>query len=103
MGPRFDFNTTYTTVAASQTDQNIATAVSSTGQILERLVVTVTTAATSQVQIKDGNGSAITIVPNNTAVGVYSIDIGAVSRVATTPGWKVTTGAGVSVVAIGRF
>jgi hypothetical protein len=103
MDDRTSFNTTYTTVAASQTDQAINVSVGNVGQILERLVVNVTTSATSQVQIKDGNGSAITVVPSNTPVGCYSIEIGAVCRNTTTPGWKVTTAAGVSVIAVGRF
>lgn len=102
MGPRFDFNTTYTAVAASQTDAAVSSA-PAVGQILERLVVNVTTSATSQVQIKDGNGTAITIVPNNTPIGTYSVIIGAVCRNAISPGWKITTAAGVSVLAIGRF
>lgn len=96
---RLGFNTDYETVAASQTDQAIG-ASGAKGDLLERLVVSVATAATSAVSIKDGGGSAISIVPANTPVGVYSVNIGAKSFVGA---WSVTTGAGVSVVAVGRF
>lgn len=88
----------YETVAASQTDQVLG----GTGAIedrLERLVITVNTAATSTVSIKDGT-TAIPIMPANTAIGVYSVDIGAMSQHGA---WSVTTGAGVTVIAIGDF
>jgi hypothetical protein len=95
------FEHAYVAVAAGQTDAALGSGAK--GNILSRLVVTVNTAATSAVSIKDGNGSAIPILPANTPIGVYSVDIGAIAVAATTPGWKVTTGAGVSVLAIGKF
>ena len=98
MVPRTD----YEAVAAGQTAQVLGP-VGAKGDVLERLIVTVETAATSTVAIKDGNGSDIPIVAANTAIGVYSVEVGARAVNATTPGWKVTTGAGVSVLAIGRF
>jgi hypothetical protein len=100
---RFDFNTDYEVVAAGQTDQILGN-VGAKGDILERLVVNVTTSgATGTVAIKDGDGSAVTIVPANTPVGVYSVVIGARSKATVTPGWKVTTGAAASAVAVGKF
>lgn len=99
---RFDFNTDYETVAASQTDQ-ILGAVGAVRDILERLIISVNTALTSTVSIKDGDGAAIVISAANTPIGVYSIEIGARCINATTPGWKVTTGAGVTVMAVGKF
>ena len=93
--------TDYEEVAASQTAQQLGP-VGALGDVLQRLVVAVTAAATSTVSIIDGNVS-MAIVPANTPVGVYSIKIGARAKVTTTPGWKITTGAGVSVVAVGRF
>ena len=97
-------NTDYETVAASQTDQVLGP-VGAQGDVLERLIITVGTAATAAVSIKDGNGSSIPILPNNPGggVGVYVVPIGARCVAATTPGWKVTTGAGSTVVAVGRF
>jgi hypothetical protein len=99
---RFDFNTDYETVAASQSDQ-ILGAVGAKGDVLERLIVTVATAATGTVSIKDGNGSAISVTAANTPIGVYTVHIGARSTSATTPGWKITTGAGATVIAVGKF
>jgi hypothetical protein len=89
-------------VAVSKTDFVLGSAI--TGNILERLIVTVNVAdATSAVTIKDGNGSAIPIVPPSAPIGVYSVDIGAINTVKTGSGWKVTTLAGATVMAIGRF
>lgn len=96
------YRSDYRTVAASQTDQVLGTG--NRGDLLERLIVTVNTAATSTVSIKDGSaGSTINIMPANTGVGVYSIQIGARCSAASNPGWRVTTGAGVTVVAVGSF
>ena len=89
----------YEPVAASQTDQVLGTT-GSVGDYLGRLIVTVGTAATSTVSIEDGGGSAIPIVPATTIVGVYVVEIGARS---TSGPWKVTTGAGATVVAVGKF
>lgn len=94
----------YETVAASQSDQ-ILGATGAVGDYLETLVITVATAATAAVSIKDGNGSAIPILPNSPGggVGVYVVPIRLRSVNATTPGWKVTTGAGSTVLAGGSF
>lgn len=75
------------------------------GDYLGTLICVVATAATAQVQITDGNGAAMTVLPNSPGqgVGTYVIRVGAKSKAATTPGWKVTTGAGVSVIATGVF
>lgn len=91
----------YETVAASQTDQVIG-ATGATGDYLEGLLCVVATAATSQVQIKDGSGSAITVLPNAVGAGVgsYYVPLGLTS---TGGAWKVTTAAGVSVIAMGDF
>lgn len=89
------------TVAASVTDQSLG-ATGATGDYLECLVCVVATAATSQVQIKDGAGSAITVLPNavGAGVGTYTVPIGLISLAGA---WKVTTAAGVSVIGTGRF
>ncbi len=89
----------YETVAASQTDQVLGTT-GSVGDFLGRLIITVATAATGTVSIKDGAGSAIPITAANTAIGVYSVEIGAKSVAGA---WKVTTGAGATVLAVGKF
>lgn len=94
--------TDYEAVAASQADQ-ILGPVGHVGDVLERIIVTVATAATGNCSIKDGDGAAIPITAVNTPIGVYSVPIGAIAKNATTPGWKVTTGAGATALGVGRF
>lgn len=96
-----DFERSYETVAASQTDQALGTN-GAKGDLLEGLLCVVSTAATSQVQIKDGTGSAITVFPNGpgSGVGSYAIPLGLTSK---SGAWSVTTAAGVAVIAIGKF
>lgn len=67
---------------------------------LARLIVNVTTLATSALSIKDGTNTAIVLVPANTPIGVYSIELGI--RSVQGP-WQVTTDAGVSAIAVGQF
>ena len=85
-------------VAASQTNQVLGPT-GGTGDYLHRLVVAVATAATSTVSVIDGSTTVLAI-PANTPIGVYSIEINGVSA---TGSWKITTGAGVSVLAVGIF
>jgi hypothetical protein len=89
------------TVAASQTDQVLG-ATGKLGDYIEGLIIVVATAATAQVQIKDGAGSAITVFPNSpgAGVGTYNVALGMRSAAGA---WKITTGAGVSVIAVGNF
>jgi hypothetical protein len=92
----------YEAVAAGQTDQILGPN-GRLGDVLERIIVSVGTAATGTCSIKDGDGAAIPITAANTPIGVYSVPIGAVAKNATTPGWKVTTGAGATALGVGRF
>jgi len=91
----------YETVAASQSDQVLGVT-GGVGDFLHKLVIVVATAATAATSIKDGGGSAISILPNSPGggIGVYVVELNIVS---TAGAWKVTTGAGVSVIAVGRF
>ena len=91
----------YETVAASQSDQVLG-GDGAAGDYLEQLVITVGTAATAAVSIKDGSGSAIPILPNSPGggIGVYVVPIKACSA---SGAWSVTTGAGSTVVATGHF
>jgi hypothetical protein len=94
----------YEHVAAGVTAQVLGGA-GAKGDYLHRLICTVSTAATSNVVIIDGAGTGVlthTILPAlvGGGVGVYVIAVEAIS--ATGP-WKVTTGAGVEVMAIGIF
>lgn len=96
--------TDYEAVAVSQSGQTMGPN-GRLGDLLTRLIITVTTAATGTVSIADGNGAAIPITVANTPIGVYTVEFGEGLRaqVATTPGWKVTTGAGATALAVGRF
>jgi len=96
---RFDFNTNYETVAASQSDQVIGST-GATGDLLERVIVSVATSATGTCSIKDGSGSAIVLTAANTPIGVYTVELGARSSGGA---WKVTTGAGATAIAVGKF
>ena len=58
----------YEHVAASQSAQVLGTT-GSIGDYLTRLIITVTTAATSNVSITDGALAAHTILPANTPIG----------------------------------
>lgn len=91
----------YETVAASQTNQVLGVT-GALGDFLHRLVCVVATAATAQVQIKDGANAAITVFPNSPGggIGTYTIELNITS---TNGAWQITTGAGVSVIGIGRF
>jgi hypothetical protein len=88
----------YETVAASQTAQ-ILGGTGAVGDYLHRIVVTVTTTGTSTLSVLDNSTTVLTMAAN-TPVGVYSLEINAAS--ASGP-WKITTGAGVTVMAVGFF
>jgi hypothetical protein len=94
----------YEHVAASSSAQVLGTT-GAIGDYIHRLVCTVTTALTSTVQIVDGTGAGIlthTVLPAAVGggIGVYNIELNAVSA---NGAWKITTGAGVEVMAIGIF
>lgn len=86
----------YSFCAASATDKPIGD--NKIGTLLKRLIVTVNTALTSAVTLKDGSVS-LAIVPNafGLGVGTYVIEIGARSAAG---GWTLTTGAGSTVLAV---
>lgn len=92
--------TDYETVAESQTAQVLGTA-GSVGDYLGRLIISVNTVATATVSLLDAAiaipilTGAATLVP-----GVYVVEIGARS---VSGAWKVTTGAGATVLAVGKF
>jgi len=88
----------YETVAASQTAQVLGTA-GATGDYIHRLVITVGTSATGTVALLDSTTS-IPITAANTPIGVYSVEINARSA---SGAWKITTGAGATVMAMGKF
>lgn len=91
----------YETVAASQTDQVLGTT-GAAGDRIERLVITSNTAATATVTLKDGAGATFPLLVGaaTTPLGVFTVHLGLNS---VSGAWTVTTGAGATVVAIGRF
>lgn len=93
--------TDYRTVAASQTDQALGSA-GTVGDILDKLIIVPATTGAGTVSIKDGGGSGINVFVTGTLADLKTIVIplGVRSQVGT---WKVTTGANVSVIAVGRF
>jgi hypothetical protein len=97
-GVSYPYRYQYETVAASQTAQVLG-GTGAVGDYLHRIVVTVNTALTGTVTILDGSTS-IAVVPANTTIGVYSIELNMVSA---SGAWKVTTGAGASVIGVGIF
>lgn len=92
------FMRSYETVAVSQTAQALG-GTGKLGDFIEKLVITVSNASTSTVSLID-NATSISIMAANTPIGVYNVDLGVRS---VSGAWKVTTGAGASVVAIGQF
>jgi hypothetical protein len=89
----------YETVAAGQTDQ-VMGGTGAVGDYLDKVVITVATAASSTCSIKDGGGSAIPLTAANTPIGVYTVYL----EIASTAGaWKITTGAGATAIGIGNF
>jgi len=98
------FRYQYEHVAVSQTTQVLG-GTGAVGDYLHRIIITVSTAATAAVQVVDGSGAGVlthTILPNNPGggVGVYNVEMNAVSA---NGAWKITTGAGVEVMAVGIF
>lgn len=96
-----DLACAYETVAASQTAQVLG-ASGAPGDYLAGLLVVPATTSPGAVAILDG-ATSITVYTGGT-VGAdltpFSIPLGIV---ATSTAWKVTTGANLSVVAVGRF
>lgn len=86
-------------VAPSASSQVLGNA-GADNDFIQRLSVNVTTSATGNVTIQDGTGTVMTVVPANTPIGVYTVELGL--RAQEGP-WKVTTGAGASVIAVGQF
>jgi hypothetical protein len=90
----------YETVAASQTAQVLGL-VGAQGDYVERLIIVPATTGPGVVTLIDGStsipimvtGGTTTLVPIVVELGMYSV----------TGAWKITTGANVSVIAVGTF
>ena len=101
--PVMEFGKEYETVAASQSGQALG-ATGAAGDVLDGLLVVPASTSPGAVQIKDGSGSAITVFTGGASsvasLTPFFLRLGIVS---TGGAWKVTTGANVSVVAVGDF
>ena len=95
-GPLLD----YEAVAVSQTGQVLG-ARGATGDLLQRVVISVITVATATVTIIDGSTSIVILTgAAGLVAGVYTVELGIAS---TTGAWSITTGAGATVLAVGLF
>ena len=94
------FASDYETVAVSQTDQVMGTN-GEVGDYLDSIVIQVATAATAAVTVKD-NATTVFAFANSPGggIGSYVIPLGIKSR---SGAFKITTGAGSTVLAIGKF
>ena len=95
---QYPFRYQYEAVAASATAQVLG-GTGATGDYLHQLVVSVATAATSTFSIIDGS---TTVFSGAIAAGTGCFTL-PVMAVSSTGPWKITTGAGVSVLAVGVF
>lgn len=94
----------YKTVAASQTDQILGVS-GAAGDTLVALVIVPATSAAGAVSIKDGAGSGITLFAGGGTTALKDLAPITVPLNMRSVGgaWKVTTGANVSVIAVGKF
>ena len=96
-------NGDYKTIAASQTD-TVLGATGAAGDYVAGLLVVPATTSPGAVSIKDGSGSAITVFTGGASsvsnLVPFFVPLGIKC---TGSGWKVTTGANVSVIGCGNF
>ena len=89
----------YETVAASQTAQVLG-GTGAIGDYVHRLIINVITVASAGVTLIDGSTSIVISTAASAVLGPISLELN--MRSATGP-WKITTGAGATVVAVGIF
>lgn len=95
-------NTDYETVAASQTAQVIG-ATGAAGDYISHIIVVPATTSPGQVLLLD-NATSITIFTGGaSSVSNLIPFVVALDMVSTSGAWKITTGANVSVIAVGDF
>lgn len=94
-------HTDYETVAASQSDQALGPT-GGAGDVLERLIIVPLTTGAGTVTLKDGSGGAISVFISGTLSDLHTIVVPIGAR-STSGAWKVTTGANVNAIAVGRF
>ena len=92
----------FETVAASQTDQVIGTN-GAKGDYLERLIIVPATLSPGAVSIEHGSTNIVLFAGGANSVTELKPIVVEIGMVSIDGAWEVTTGANVSVVAIGRF
>lgn len=89
----------YETVAASQTAQVLG-GTGAIGDYLHRIIITTNTAATATVTLLDGATSIPLHSAGGPSGGAETVEL----NIASVSGaWKVTTGAGCTVIGVGIF
>lgn len=93
----------YETFAASSSDV-AAGATGKKADKLSHLIIVPATTSPGAVSIKDGSGSAISLFAGGASSAAdlksWTVYVGMKSRAGA---WKITTGANVSVIAVGNF
>ena len=89
----------YEAVAASQTDQVLG-GTGAAGDYVHRLVINVITIASAGVTLTDGAAAIVLSTASSAVLGPISLEL---NMAAVTGPWKITTGAGATVVAVGIF
>ena len=96
------FGHDYETIAASQTAQVLGGA-GAKGNIIEKLIIIPATTSPGAVTLID-NATSIVVFPGGaTSVTELKPIVVDISAISVSGAWKVTTGANVSVIAIGKF
>ncbi len=90
----------YEDVAASQTDQ-VMGSTGAAGDLLVALFCVFSADPSTAVSVKDGTGSAFTVIPDSGAAGFYNS--GELNWISTDAGWKVTSGTNTTCRVSGRF
>ena len=102
LGARYtaDIGYQYETVAASQTNQ-VMGATGAVGDYLKGVLVLPTTPAVGAVTVVDG-ANTINLLSSGTLADIapFFVPLGLIS---VSSAWKITTGAALSVVGIGKF
>ena len=99
-GVSYPYRYQYETVAASQTAQVLG-GTGAVGDYLHSVIISNVTAATASVTLLDGSTSIVIQTGAATIpLGVYSINLNITSA---SGAWKVTTGAGATVIGVGIF
>lgn len=90
-------------VSASKTDESLS-ATGAAGDFLEGLLIVPASTSPGAVSIKDGAGTAIKVFEGGAgsvaSLVPFPVPLGFKSKAG---GWSLTTGANVSVIAVGEF